>query len=1053
MLKTLVCCVILFFSLIPTSFAQFDDDEVIQPESPQAKKVFAAIELAKMAAEADQPEVSFDAIQRAVAKGPVISKVDLGGLLSSPQQNTSSMSSSNSGIVSPQQQAATKAAARMIEVSDLWAKKNFDAGRAYEVWFEQVFPKDSPQVINLHSQSTTATNQNSYNNFSLTGNPAKTLKTGAQCLIEWAIKVDKLAAIEAELTKRQALPGNSDFGWLFKIWIADANKAGVEVYEKILTELEPKLPAQIVGNNSDLKTQAIRESLKKLPTESELKSRLKKAFVKALPITSNWTGNPTNMDYLRELITESIDTNDRDASESIAEAIASQWSNIRSGNESYVRNMESQAFSELSKVAFEKKAFGIGSVWMQRATLGADGSGESSSWFSLRGDSAQNFLLCPQDIRYEILSKQVWTAPMLGLGNMSAMMPRFLTSTLFRSEEKSPLLQIANSKAASISALEWLMRDAIALGKQAEIEQKIAGLAESKSDDLALAKMVWTKARDQAIDIKELIKDVASTGDTKATSSLQRLVQADSPPLAIEVEIAEIALQDKSTQQIGIEYTKRLLESCLKHNKTALMSQCRAILYSASKSNESAPATQDRLKHFVEASDWDGGAILDGIPSKPLWLSRNDSHSSWGHETSAMQSYLFLKYPLVGDYEIEFKARDGSYSEPGIVMGGVLAEFCPYNKTIALSSIGFRHMGSIAKKFDKYKQGEWNQYRVKCSSTRFQVFVNGEAAVTIPVESSATPFFGLGAKSYRSSSFDEIKILGKVEIPRKVDLCTPRLAGWSSYYTQQYLQPIPLMERNTDGKPEDEDSEDNQFSDQGYDFDDEETQVFPYWYGQENGDADFAWICKDGVLESVDQKIAREKRIAEFESKGVVIEPYVREKIEKEPKKQRSVGLIYYERPLCDRETIELEFYQDSNPDPVEGRSRSLPLSISPTIGRTAMLLDQPDVSLRWIAGEGEKEWLGTDPEQRVVDPQARQIAKPQINEKAWNTLKIRWDKGLVLLSINRQDVYERKWDSEAAPQFGLYHHPNQTQTRVRNVLLSGNWPETLPENLFEMNP
>ena len=175
--------------------------------------------------------------------------------------------------------------------------------------------------------------------------------------------------------------------------------------------------------------------------------------------------------------------------------------------------------------------------------------------------------------------------------------------------------------------------------------------------------------------------------------------------------------------------------------------------------------------------------------------------------------------------------------------------------------------------------------------------------------------------------------------------------------------------------------------------------------------------------------------------------------MKQEPKKTRSIGLIYYERPMCDGETIELEFYQDSKPDPVEGRSRSLPLSISPTIGRTAMLLDQPEVALRWIAGEGEKEWLGTDPDQRVVDPQARQIAKAQINEKAWNTLKIRWNRGSALMSINGQDVYERKWDSEAAPQFGLYHHPNQTQTRVRNVSLSGNWPEALPSNLFEMNP
>ena len=236
---------LVFFSLAftVTTLARIQDAEIASPESPQEKKVFAALELAKMAADADQPEISFEAVKRIALTGPVISKVDLGGLLSSPQQNSSMGFNLNSNQATPQQKAASRVAAKMIAVSDLWNKKGFDASQAYQVWFEHVFPVDSPNVINMHSQSMSSTDRNSYNSFSMTPNAIKApLKTGAQCLIEWAAKTEKISAVEQELAKRLAQPGNAEFGWLFKIWIADANKSTSDVYEAILAESSQKWP-------------------------------------------------------------------------------------------------------------------------------------------------------------------------------------------------------------------------------------------------------------------------------------------------------------------------------------------------------------------------------------------------------------------------------------------------------------------------------------------------------------------------------------------------------------------------------------------------------------------------------------------------------------------------------------------------------------------------------------------------------------------------------------------------------------------------------------------
>ena len=1044
---------VFYFAFACPAKAQFDDDEAPAADSPQVQKVFATIELAKMAAEADQPEVSFEAIRRIATIGPVINKVDLGGLLSSPQQN-SSMNMSRNTSMNPQQQSAGKVSAKMIQVSDLWVKKNFDPQRAYDVWFEQVFPKDSANTINLHAQSNLNPNQVTYNSFSLSTNvPAATPKTGAQCLIDWAVKADKVALVEQELTKRAAQPGNADLVWLFQIWFADAKQSAAEVYETILTELEPKLGAQIVGIHSDVKTNAVRGAMKKLPSNSELKSRLKKSFLKALPTSSNWNSNPSNTQFLCELILESIEANEVDAADSVAEAVLSQWSSLRANNAEYVRSMESQAFQELSHAAFDKKAFKLGSIWMQRSSIG--GNNQQGDLFPLRSETTQQWLKCPPDIRYDVLSKNIWTTPMLGLSQWGSMMPQFLTSTLFRSNSQSPIQQLASPSALSVSVAEWMMRDAIALGRRTEIEKKIQELGDSKSDDLLLAKLVWSKANDQPIDLKSLI-EAAKDGEGKEISRLRRLVPADGAPLALEVEIAERAVRDNNFRELGVDLANRLLAACLKHNNTALMSQCRSLLHLAKKEANKSSITHEQLKHFVEASDWDGGAVLDGIPSKAIWLPRNESKSSWGHETSLMQSYLFLKYPLMGDFEIAFKARDGSYSEPGVTLGGILTEFCPYNKTVALSSIGYRHSGSVNKKFEAYKQGDWNEYHIKRNAKEFQVSINGQHAVTIPSEgTSTTPFFALGAQSYRSSTFDELRITGKVTIPRQVELCTPRLAGWSAYYTNQWLEPIQLMESVQAESSGDSDdpfgASESDNSQQGYEFENEEMQKFPYWYGQQNGDADYAWKFSNDSLESVDQKLAREFRIEEMENSGANIPDETRKLLEQPPKEPRTISLIYYQRPLCDGESIELEFYQDTKPEQVEGKSRSLPLSISPIIGRVAMLIDQPDIALRWIAGQGEKEWLGTEPDQRVVDPAARQTAKPQIKERDWNTMTILYIKNSVVLSINGQKLYERKWETNVAPQFGLYHQPDSTQVRVRNVRLSGNWPEKLPENLFEL--
>ena len=48
-------------------------------------------------------------------------------------------------------------------------------------------------------------------------------------------------------------------------------------------------------------------------------------------------------------------------------------------------------------------------------------------------------------------------------------------------------------------------------------------------------------------------------------------------------------------------------------------------------------------------------------------------------------------------------------------------------------------------------------------------------------------------------------------------------------------------------------------------------------------------------------------------------------------------------------------------------------------------------------------------------------------------------------IELNGTVVYEAKLAADVERLFGLFHYRDQTAVRVRNVVLTGPWPKTLP--------
>jgi hypothetical protein len=116
------------------------------------------------------------------------------------------------------------------------------------------------------------------------------------------------------------------------------------------------------------------------------------------------------------------------------------------------------------------------------------------------------------------------------------------------------------------------------------------------------------------------------------------------------------------------------------------------------------------------------------------------------------------------------------------------------------------------------------------------------------------------------------------------------------------------------------------------------------------------------------------------------------------------------------------------------------------------VLLDEPEVALHWITC-GNSLWTGVEETNRAVDPQAEQLETVELVNNDWNQLAVRVDEDIVTLTLNGKDVYRRRWEPEAGRNFGLFHDPTKSHVRVRNVKLSGKWPEKLPADFFEKRP
>ncbi|MBS0203478.1 MAG: DUF1583 domain-containing protein [Planctomycetes bacterium] len=403
------------------------------------------------------------------------------------------------------------------------------------------------------------------------------------------------------------------------------------------------------------------------------------------------------------------------------------------------------------------------------------------------------------------------------------------------------------------------------------------------------------------------------------------------------------------------------------------------------------PSADPGLKHWVPV-DLAAASNSNPFSSTSWWIALDDRI---GHVCSPWVDHLVFAYPLRGTFEISCESFNGLWSEANVGFGGLMFEAwnqgSSRNQVFPINA----HESLLGPKAMEFRN-QFNRVTIRVAPDYLEALGNNDVLLEDFSPSTTSPFLLL--RTTWLSAFRKLRILGEVTIPREVSLLSGRrMEGWmTSYYNES--QPTELsvrMEPDKFTRTDDPNAHD--------------------------------WSTIDSVLHG--------RRFADLNSPN------------RQSGYQHGESWAYYHRPLRADERIQYEFFYHPGDEGIE---------VHPTLDRIAFLLRPEGVKLHWLTanrtteqGEG---WIATDNE--VEEPANRRGPTPLLlKSEEWNTAAVEIRGGEVRVELNGQLVYERPLEANCGTRFGLYHDRTRTSVKVRNVVLSGDWPEwskELSTNLLE---
>jgi hypothetical protein len=379
-----------------------------------------------------------------------------------------------------------------------------------------------------------------------------------------------------------------------------------------------------------------------------------------------------------------------------------------------------------------------------------------------------------------------------------------------------------------------------------------------------------------------------------------------------------------------------------------------------------------------------------GAP-EPLGAARG---SELRVEAGAGQGSLHFAYPLAGRFECSVETTFEDEESGTLGYAGSI----PWPNVLGQETIGPVYLDSWGNAIPlgrRHKPG-WHRLTVQVEPGTARFLLDGAVFHEQPDPDPANPFLTLTGPRQGRATFRNALRVGDPEIPRAVSLIHgDRLDAWTGAAYSKRVRVLPRPDsrllataRFPDGQSED-------------------------------------WIAEDGVL--------RGRRL--------------------ENAATPTPSVLACVRPFQAGETVSYEFFCQPGEEMVH-----------PALGRLAFLLEPGGVRLHWLGNFPLDESLGIKADNAVVEADCRRgPAELPLKAGAWNRAELSLDARRLRVSLNGVLVYEKSvatggppvaeeptggpsTEASAGRSFGLFHYQDRTAARVRNVVLTGDWPRKLRE-------
>jgi hypothetical protein len=411
-----------------------------------------------------------------------------------------------------------------------------------------------------------------------------------------------------------------------------------------------------------------------------------------------------------------------------------------------------------------------------------------------------------------------------------------------------------------------------------------------------------------------------------------------------------------------------------------------------------AHASAGRARALALRIDTDSGQLFEAA-SPAVWLPATNSTLTgltqrsprplWlvhdgviSYQAGTENDSLYFPWPLGGTFEFSVSSLDDVQQNGDLGFDGLTCEIFSRSASMTVSGLGTDNPFKRPLRFSQ--SGTYVRKSVSVTPTQLTFLVNGHPVFSEQRTAYSSPWLSLFARGDGVGLWRFPEMTGSPEILPEVTLSKdPQMRGWSCSFLGQTRSRVAPVEPIVKERP----SVDSELR------------------------KSFDWAWEDGIITGRHLRDTRR------------LDAMMDESLQ---------GLLRYDRPLASGETLTWDF--DYSPGKVEAH---------PALGRMAFLFYPDGVSLHWITVDaGEWNLLPADHGLTVRKDQ-RGPAKLPLHH-GWNQAAMSLQRDTVSLSINGVLVYEHTLRQEDRRQFGLFHFRTRTTARVRNIVLSGDWPKSL---------